>query len=653
MKILLFATSCIISLHTLGCMLIAQVPELAKQADAVLDVIDIKEDSDNDGESKDQNSGGNSGFGGLFPSKIVDPVLVPQIKPEPVDRRSFEEMSKLITLTSGEQASLLEKVGENQAAKSFLDFLGPFPYSHPGQSSEWILHKLWGPYCENPLKFEETFRLDPMILLPELRPDPEANGPSVGAGDPVTTRITYKGVSIPVIYYNTIGGSRLTFVPPVDFARNANGTLMCFAMDPDTLEEIDLDHDLPNDKKVELNIDLDFFNSDELRRYVWTARDSIREKVEGIVNEESQQARRIIPAQSISIAHFTSIKIQCTHPKYQDVLFELDSNPSVNSSERFFAEVPWSFVKRLCSRGGLSFKITYYFPISKRVINQVSREDVIQNIDRTLLDQSGESFLRKKSSDDENKVQILVDRKKFAASFSRQLFSGSLVIEGDSAKLIDVLRHELRSMVNARSRVQDSKVLRDYYKATYDWARELERPSLVNAMQKIGAEQELTASERKDVEAAMKSTAKNIQAGGQFGFTKGLLSIAGGGGGGKSWANDDFDFDNVSQQDLRDFQKFHTEFLDGTFVVPPALDLTLIAEQDLKTVIPNRVMMISPTKVQESFISATFTSGKPLFPVEVEPIPTSREGSIGLPEIHEPNVHGTLGKVRSQSGVGR
>jgi hypothetical protein len=502
---------------------------------------------------------------------------------------------------------------------------------------------------------------------PQPNVDDRVNGNTFGFGhDVVSGRVPYKGQTIPVLYYNTLTGSRVGYFPPIDIARDAKtGRCRVFVVDPETrfdathpttkrvLQSEDflqavLAGEIPRDKKFHFTVELVVHNHTDLAAAVRQAlKRQLVEKVEygpAAPRTAADATRDDVYPIDVSVAAFHEVGFFCASPGCEDIRFTRKArNPTLGAREDICAEAPAWFICQLFSSAGASFRAEFQFEAFRGELTEARVFEAARGNTAVTAKELGKGGL---STDDETQVgqdgknrakgevKILVERDKVLRNVSNLGATSRTVIQGASPEvmntLLGILHNHYKDMPSAAARE-----VGEFYSHTLGWKARMEESGYADRIHAAASRQEFTETDRKLLNEMFRAEGKSSQ------FALGLrvlaenlpLGLNVGGGNVRETTDGKVHF---SDEFGRKFiNALSTIAKGGHFPIPPSIDLVLVSEQDVRKQFDQVVAHSRPGGVRSYTVSSSFNSRAPSLdspPVDGARTPSGEE-SQGQPKL--------------------
>lgn len=475
--------------------------------------------------------------------------------------------------------------------------------------------------------------------LPQFRGDDFADsnhGYSFAVGQEATSgRITYQGMTVPFLYYNSLAGSRVGFLPPVDLQRDVDTARpVVFVADAKTglpfrdgngrpLTAIELVDAVQSgeialdDGQLDLTIEFRFVNDNDIRLAVReAARRQLRRKFESLGEESGSESTPLL-ANEVAISDFRRVTISAEGP--ERVAFVLDDNPVLSERVRCSAVVPIRFLNRLLSPAGVSFKVEYDFLAVRQKITEVHSSEQVAAGTRTILNELGKGGLSTSGGfavgdtrqQNHGRTHILLERKTALETIQRLQAQRNLVIVGQNPQKVNTLLKLLEDDCLRLAKMTAIDV-DEFTRQQLDWKTKLEGTVGIQTESTGAATHDaLTERERESFQRALSVLGKNSQLGLGLSIPSKLGPIGAVLGGGSSRQSAD-DRVQAETQFVRQFlRNLGTYRNGGVLPIPPELDLVLVSSQDIERAMLQSIVLAEPGRSRVQRVTTRFNSGVP------------------------------------------
>jgi hypothetical protein len=487
---------------------------------------------------------------------------------------------------------------------------------------------LLGPTRRSPTKIKKPQAFSP----PPFAAADFANGRLiprfVEPGDIASARVTVDGgITVIVLYQPTKGGSRFTIIPPIDFAYDDQGALRVSVTDPETgcdytdpsgrpLTTLELIRSGRLPKEVKITIFLHCLNELPILESVrWGSSRQMRSKAENWADAMTPARGPMPPAPiDLAIANISSLTIESDEKSHGGFSSVLDGNPVLGRQICVSQVVPAAFVRQLYSSAGVTFSARFAYPAFPVDVSEAWASDVVVRVANAIIDEGGNSVLRSATppGSGTSEVKVLINKSRYLENLADQATHSKLVLDARSPGKLNTLLGILASRLKGVSSVKEAEI-NNWFMQTLGWEAILSQPSLVGALNQFEQDHKVTADLQREVHTAMNSMARTLKGGGSLGFgIPGKIFLGASGSRAKGQWQTDSRADLLTKDHIQDFAQARASAVQGVFHLAPSLNLELVAEQNLREVVNQTVVLAEPGDPTTYEVRLQFNSATPL-----------------------------------------
>jgi hypothetical protein len=482
-----------------------------------------------------------------------------------------------------------------------------------------------------------------------LEPPPSLGNPTAGveqAGDggklpfgddPVLARLTVRGKTIPLVYYSTLGGSRIGFLPPMEINRDEGGRLRVFLVDRDTgyhvadktgtpvplgdFVQAVLRKEIDRDRLFYVTLEILVWNDAEtLAALLRGARVVLGTKVEDPARSAEPGAEtdmESLDPSSVAIAAIREVRFVCESPGCEKIgIARWPKAHMPGRVEEFTIEAPAWFLCRLCSSAGVSFRVEYDFDTYRGEYHEARIFEDVREFMKVTAEELGEGGLsthdqtlvgKDGTHTNDRKWTILLSRDQALEIFERMQTKSRMHFQGVNTSLLDGLNQNMHRHYKDLPTATAEQV--GYFLShTLGWKARLQEFGYAGRIDGVVSRQDYKGEGRRLLEEMLDVKGKSSQLAAELKVLVKKLPLGFQFGGGKVTENahGQIEFDEEFAQNF--LNALYAISQGGRFPIPPKVDLVLVSEQDLRVQFDQVVTHVKPGAVRTYTLSSSFTS---------------------------------------------